>query len=147
MCQFDLAFVRNVLLDLSQYIPDCAFKMDPLATLIEVIVPCRDDGAKYLGQQRNQSKATEPDRCTASANSAYFVVLDDTTPPSRIELGREPLLLCRLYLGLMQTLNDGHELKRAKHSHNVTRRAIEANDFFRPVTCPPLRLSTIAQVG
>jgi len=110
MCQFDLAFVRNVLLDLSQYIPDCAFKMDPLATLIEVIVPCRDDGAKYLGQQRNQSKATEPDRCTASANSAYFVVLDDTKPPSRIELGREPLLVCGLYLGLMQTLNDGHVL-------------------------------------
>jgi len=110
MCQFDLAFVRNVLLDLSQYALDCAFKMDPLATLIEVIVPCRDDGAKYLVQQRNQSKATEPDRCTASANSAYFVVLDDTKPPSRIELGREPLLVCGLYLGLMQTLNDGHVL-------------------------------------
>ena len=49
-----------------------------------------------------------------SGNSADFIVLDDTRPPPRIELG-ERMLLCRLYLGLIQTMNDDHGADFAKH--------------------------------
>ena len=35
-----------------------------------------------------------------------FVLIADGKPPSRIELARERMLICRLYLGLMRTITD-----------------------------------------
>jgi len=93
-----------------------------------------------MASERNQSKATEREECPASGNSVDFIVLDDTRPPPRIELGRERMLLCRLYLGLIQTMND------AKHSDSATYRTIGIYVFLRTVTCSPVRASTIAQV-
>ena len=57
-----------------------------------------------MASERNQATATERDERPASGDSADFIVLDDTKPPARIELGRERRLLCRLYLGLIQTM-------------------------------------------
>jgi len=37
-----------------------------------------------------------------------FVMVDDTQPPRRIEMGRERLLMCRLYIGLIRSLNDDY---------------------------------------
>jgi hypothetical protein len=57
-----------------------------------------------MAVQSNQSQATEPDAFSTSLSSTDFVVFDDARPPPRIELGRERMLLCRLYLGLIQTM-------------------------------------------
>jgi hypothetical protein len=99
-----------------------------------------------MASERNQSKATERDECPAPGNSADFIVLDDTRPPPRIELGRERMLLCRLYLGLIQTMNDDYGAEFAKHSDSATYRTIGIYVFLRTVTCSPVRASTIAQV-
>ena len=34
-----------------------------------------------------------------------FVLIEERGPPPRIELARERMLVCRLYLGLLQTHN------------------------------------------
>ena len=99
-----------------------------------------------MASERNQSKAAERDECPASGNSADFIVLDDTRPPPRIELGRERMLLCRLYLGLIQTMNDDYGAEFAKHSDSATYRTIGIYVFLLTVTCSPVRASTIAQV-
>jgi DNA-binding MarR family transcriptional regulator len=99
-----------------------------------------------MTSERNQPKATERDEWPASGNSADFIVLDDTRPPPRIELGRERMLLCRLYLSLIQTMNDDYGAEFAKHSDSATYRTIGIYVFLRTATCSPVRASTIAQV-
>jgi DNA-binding MarR family transcriptional regulator len=78
--------------------------------------------------------------------SADFVLLDDIRPPPRIELARERMLLCRLYLGLIQTLNDDYGAEFARHSDSATFRTIGIYVFLRTVMCSPVRSSTIAHV-
>ncbi len=75
-----------------------------------------------------------------------FIVLDDARPPPRIESGRERMLLCRLYLGLIQTMNDDYGAEFAKHGDSATHRTIGIYVFLRTVMCSPVRTSTIAQV-
>ena len=99
-----------------------------------------------MAVQWNQFQATEPDERSASGNSSDFVVLDDTRPPPRIELGRERMLLCRLYLGLIQSMNDDYGAEFAKHSDSATYRTIGIYVFLRTLMCSPVRASTIAQV-
>jgi DNA-binding MarR family transcriptional regulator len=99
-----------------------------------------------MASERKQSKATEQDECPSSGNSADFIVLDSTRPPPRIELGRERMLLCRLYLGLIQTMNDDYGAEFVKHSDSATYRTIGIYVFLRTLTCSPVRASTIAQV-
>jgi DNA-binding MarR family transcriptional regulator len=99
-----------------------------------------------MAVQLNQSQATEPDALSTSRNSTDFVVFDDTKPPPRIELGRERMLLCRLYLGLIQTMNDDYGAEFAKHSDSATYRTIGIYVFLRTLMCSPVRASTIAQV-
>ena len=100
-----------------------------------------------MASERNQSKATGRDEWPAtSGNSADFIVLDDTRPPPRIELGRERMLLCRLYLGLIQTMNDDYGAEFAKHSDSATYRSIGIYVFSAQSLCSPVRASTIAQV-
>ena len=78
--------------------------------------------------------------------SADFVLLDDIRPPPRIELARERMLLCRLYLGLIQTLNDDYGAEFSRHSDSATFRTIGIYVFLRTVMCSPVRSSTIAHV-
>jgi DNA-binding MarR family transcriptional regulator len=99
-----------------------------------------------MASERNPSRAAEGDECPASGNSADFIVLDDIRPPPRIELGRERMLLCRLYLGLIQTMNDDYGAAFAKQSDSAVYRTIGIYVFLRTVTCSPVRASTIAQV-
>ena len=73
-----------------------------------------------------------------------FVLLAEIKPPSRIELARERLLLSRLYLGLIQSLNDDYGSEFAKHSDSATYRTIGIYVFLRTVMCSPVRASTIA---
>jgi DNA-binding MarR family transcriptional regulator len=99
-----------------------------------------------MASERNHSKATGRDECPASGNSGDFIVLDDTKPPPRIELGRERMLLCRLYLGLIQAMNDDYGAEFARHSDSATYRTIGIYVFLRTVMCSPVRASTISQV-
>ena len=99
-----------------------------------------------MANERDHSKATEPDEYPASGDLTDFIVLNDTRPPPRIELGRERMLLCRLYPGLIQTMNDNYGAEFAKHSDSAVYRTIGIYVFLRTVTCSPVRASTIAQV-
>ncbi len=74
-----------------------------------------------------------------------FVLVDDIRPPRRIEFARERMLLCRLYLGLIQSMNDDYGADFAKHSDSATFRTIGIYVFLRTVMCSPVRASTIAQ--
>ena len=74
-----------------------------------------------------------------------FVLVDEVHPPRRIEFARERMLLCRLYLGLIRTLNDDYGAEFAKHSDSASYRSIGIYIFLRTVMCSPVRASTIAQ--
>jgi len=41
-------------------------------------------------------------------NGSDFVLIEEGKPPPRIELARERLLICRLYLGLLQPITDDY---------------------------------------
>jgi DNA-binding MarR family transcriptional regulator len=73
-----------------------------------------------------------------------FVLVQDVQPPRRIELARERLLMCRLYLGLIRSLNDDYGAGFAGHSDSATFRTIGIYVFLRTVMCSPARASTIA---
>jgi hypothetical protein len=53
-----------------------------------------------------------------------FVMVDEAEPPARIALGRERMLLCRLYLGLIQTINEDYGAAFASHSDSASFRAV-----------------------
>jgi hypothetical protein len=95
--------------------------------------------------ERSQSKSIEPEEGWEQFGPD-FVLLDDIKPPQRIELARERMLLSRLYLGLIQTMNDDYGAEFVKHSDSATYRAIGIYVFLRTVTCSPVRATTIAQV-
>ena len=97
--------------------------------------------------ERDRSRAAEADESLAWENlTPDFVLLGDIKPPQRIELARERMLLSRLYLGLIQTMNDDYGAEFAKHNDSATYRTIGIYVFLRTVTCSPVRASTIAQV-
>ncbi|MBR0697154.1 helix-turn-helix domain-containing protein [Bradyrhizobium lablabi] len=73
-----------------------------------------------------------------------FVLVEQVRPPQRIELGRERMLLCRLYLGLIQSLNDDYGTSFGSHSDSATYRAIGIYVFLRTVMCSPARPTNIA---
>jgi hypothetical protein len=82
----------------------------------------------------NKPEATEADESPIWENSAPdFVLLQEIKPPRRIELARERMLLSRLYLGLIQTINDDYGAEFAKHSDSATYRTIGIYVFLR--TC------------
>src|SRR6516225_11442739 len=95
--------------------------------------------------ERNQSKSIEPEE-TWEHSTPDFVLLGDIKPPQRIELARERMLLSRLYLGLIQTMNDDYGAEFAKHNDSAIYRTIGIYVFLRTVLCSPVRASTIAQV-
>lgn len=74
-----------------------------------------------------------------------FVLIDDVRPPLRIAHARERLLLCRLYVGLIRSLNDDYGADFAANSDSCTLRAIGIYVFLRTLMCSPVRASTIAQ--
>src|SRR5262252_1194922 len=95
--------------------------------------------------ERNQSKSIEPEEAWEHSETD-FVLLADIRPPQRIEFARERMLLCRLYLGLIQTMNDDYGAEFAKHSDSATYRTIGIYVFLRTLMCSPVRASTVAQV-
>lgn len=74
-----------------------------------------------------------------------FILLDDVQPSRRFAFARERMLLSRLYLGLIRTMNDDYGTEFAKHSDSATFRTIGIYVFLRTVMCSPVRASTVAQ--
>src|ERR1700730_3175118 len=73
-----------------------------------------------------------------------FVLIAEGKPPPRIELARERLLICRLYLGLLQTITDDCGAEFAAHSDSLAYRTIGIYVFLRTVMCSPVRAGQIA---
>lgn len=74
-----------------------------------------------------------------------FVLLDTVQPPARIAMARERLLLTRLYLGLIRSLNDDYGADFVKQNDSATFRTIGIYLFLRTAMCSPVRASTVAQ--
>jgi DNA-binding MarR family transcriptional regulator len=73
-----------------------------------------------------------------------FVLIAEGKPPSRIALARERLLICRLYVGLLQTITDDYGADFAAHSDSLTYRTVGIYVFLRTAMCSPARASQIA---
>jgi hypothetical protein len=76
-----------------------------------------------------------------------FVLITEGKPPPRIEMARERLLICRLYLGLLRTITDDYGAEFASHSDSLAYRTIGIYVFLRTVMCSPVRASQIAGSG
>jgi hypothetical protein len=76
-----------------------------------------------------------------------FVLIAESKPPSRTELAREWILICRLYLGLMRTITDDYGAEFAAHNDSLAYRTIGICVFLRSVMCSPVRASQIAGSG
>lgn len=73
-----------------------------------------------------------------------FVLVDDFQPPPRIELARERMLMCRLYIGLIRSISEDYGAAFAAHSDSSTFRMIGIYVFLRTVMCSPVSASKIA---
>ena len=81
----------------------------------------------------------------AAAHDHAFVLIYEVRPPSRIQLARERLLMCRLYVGLIRSLNDDYGSDFAGHTDSCTDRTIGIYVFLKTTMCMPARAATIAQ--
>lgn len=79
------------------------------------------------------------------ADDLDFILVEDVRPPSRITHARERLLLSRLYIGLIRSLNDDYGAEFAANSDSCTLRTIGIYVLLRTLMCSPVRASTIAQ--
>jgi hypothetical protein len=82
---------------------------------------------------------------TQDLDDLDFVLVDEVRPPSRIAQARERLLLSRLYIGLIRSLNDDYGAEFAANSDSCTLRTIGIYVFLRTLMCSPVRASVIAQ--
>jgi DNA-binding MarR family transcriptional regulator len=73
-----------------------------------------------------------------------FILIAEGKPPARIALARERMLVCRLYVGLLQTITDDYGADFAVHSDSLAYRTIGIYVFLRTVMCSPARASQIA---
>lgn len=73
-----------------------------------------------------------------------FILVEDFRPPPRIELARERMLMCRLYIGLIRSISEDYGAAFAAHSDSSTFRMIGIYVFLRTVMCSPVSASKIA---
>ncbi|MGV7213543.1 helix-turn-helix domain-containing protein [Bradyrhizobium sp. UFLA05-112] len=73
-----------------------------------------------------------------------FVLLDTVQPPARIAMARERMLLSRLYLGLIRSLNDDYGADFVRQNDSATFRTIGIYLFLRTAMCSPVRASMVA---
>jgi DNA-binding MarR family transcriptional regulator len=90
--------------------------------------------------QVSRSQAEDP----WSDQGSEFVLVAQGRPPPRIELAKERMLICRLYLGLLRTITDDYGAEFATHSDSLAHRTIGIYVFLRNVMCSPVRASQIA---
>jgi DNA-binding MarR family transcriptional regulator len=78
------------------------------------------------------------------AHEPDFVLVQDYRPPPRIELARERMLMCRLYLGLIRSMTEDYGAAFAAHNDSATFRTIGIYVFLRTVMCSPVSAGRIA---
>lgn len=93
----------------------------------------------------NPGKSSPNEASTWTAAGDEFVLLDEVQPPARIALARERMLLSRLYLGLIRTINDDYGVEFVRQNDSATFRTIGIYLFLRTAMCSPVRASTVAQ--
>lgn len=74
---------------------------------------------------------------------ADFVIIQEFRPPARFELARERMLMCRLYLGLIRSINDDYGTAFAAHD-SAAFRTIGIYVFLRTLMCAPVNAGKIA---
>ena len=94
----------------------------------------------------NEVQASAPQYNTIDwvDHGSDFILIAEGKPPSRIALGRERMLICRLYVGLLQTITDDYGADFAAYSDSLAYRTIGIYVFLRTVMCSPARASQIA---
>ncbi len=94
----------------------------------------------------NEVQASAPQYNTIDwvDHGSDFILIAEGKPPSRIALARERMLICRLYVGLLQTITDDYGADFAAHSDSLAYRTIGIYVFLRTVMCSPARASQIA---
>lgn len=93
--------------------------------------------------KRHQAQGTKPVE-TPVFHEPDFVLVQDHRPPPRIELARERMLMCRLYLGLIRSMTEDYGSVFAAHNDSSTFRTIGIYVFLRTVMCSPVSASRIA---
>jgi DNA-binding MarR family transcriptional regulator len=73
-----------------------------------------------------------------------FVLIEELKPPPRIELARERMLMCRLYLGLIRSVNEDYGAAFGSPSDSATVRTIGIYVFLRTLMCSPVSAGKIA---
>ena len=73
--------------------------------------------------KRHQAQGTKPVE-TPEFHEPDFVLVQDHRPPPRIELARERMLMCRLYLGLIRSMTEDYGAAFAAHNDSSTFRTI-----------------------
>ena len=91
----------------------------------------------HKGQQTQGVEYTD-------AHEPDFVLVQDYRPPPRIELARERMLMCRLYLGLIRSMTEDYGAAFAAHNDSATFRTIGIYVFLRTVMCSPVSAGRIA---
>jgi DNA-binding MarR family transcriptional regulator len=94
---------------------------------------------------QNDDERPDEERSGQTDPMLDFVLVKEIQPPRRIDLARERMLMCRLYLGLIRSMSDDYGAEFAAHSDSATFRTIGIYVFLRTVMCSPARASTIAQ--
>ena len=102
---------------------------------------CTDRDQRVLQAQIGEHRASHDGEAHSDSN---FVLIQGVRPPPRIELARERMLMCRLYLGLIRSIHDDYGSEFAAHNDSSTFRTIGIYVFLRTVMCSPVRATTIA---
>ena len=96
-------------------------------------------------KDRRSSRAHAPEHVGAQVfHEPDFVLVQDFRPPPRIELARERMLICRLYLGLIRSMTEDYGAAFAAYNDSSTFRTIGIYVFLRTVMCSPVGAGKIA---
>src|SRR5262245_66604136 len=75
-----------------------------------------------------------------------FILVEDFHPPPRIELARERMLMCRLYLGLIRSINEDYGAAFTVHNDSSTFRMIGIYVILRIFMCLPVGANKLANI-
>jgi hypothetical protein len=95
-------------------------------------------------QEESRASGSQHDPLAWVDHGSDFILVGEGKPPSRIALARERMLICRLYVGLLQTVTDDYGAEFAASSDSVACRTIGIYVFLRTVMCSPARASQVA---
>jgi len=93
---------------------------------------------------QKQTSAPQHEALDWVDHGSDFILIAEGKPPARIALARQRMLICRLYVGILQTITDDYGADFAAHSDSLSYRTIGIYVFLRTVMCSPARAGQIA---